>query len=223
MATGTAPIMNEAAQANEIRAQIRTTGQELTELRSKLARASGALAILNDKKQKLTQDAAAGRDPKPGTVTALNVAIDEASIPFDGLTAAVRTKEAALNQTREALAALEYDISIQTQKAARVEEVKTLAAKGAGITARINEMLAQLEQELAALGEVRKGLTPFTFAAAESQELAGLARAAIHATGQEAFMDGSFLAAERRLLLEGWTVQGDISLTVQNLTSPKRG
>ena len=220
MATATA-LTSKRDQAIQLRAEAQALDQDVAKLREKLEIAQRALGALQDKRQKFTEDAAAGRDPKPGAIAAVNVAIDEAQIPFDGFTAAVRTKEGQLAQAREALAVLDREISIQANLAARIEEVKALAAKGAGITALINDMLAQIERELAALGEVRKSLSPFTFAGAESQELAGLARAAIHATGQEAFMDGSFLSAERRLLREGWTVRGDISLTVQNLAPPK--
>jgi chromosome segregation ATPase len=176
------------------------------------------LTPLESKRDALAQELADGKPQQKSSVFAeLHAAIATAKLPVEVLQKRISDKEAVLASTRDSLASLERDISIETQKAARIEEVKALAAKGAGITARINEMLAQFEQELAALSEVRKSLSPFTFAVAESPELAGMARAAIHATGQEAFMDGSFLAAERRLLREGWTVRGDISLTVQNL------
>jgi chorismate mutase len=201
--------------ASEIRIQVVTLGQELAKLREKLDIAQRSLAPLKSKRDALAEELADGKPHKSTVGAEIHAAIATANIPVEVLQKRVSEKEVALDSARDSLASLEREISIEANLAARIGEVKALAGKGAGIAARINEMLAQLEQELAALGEVRKGLAPFTFAGAESLELAGLARAAIHATGQEAFMDGSFLASERRLLREGWTVRGDISLTVQ--------
>src|ERR1035438_2199331 len=109
MATATA-LTRKRDQAIQLRAEVQTLGQDVAKLREKLEIAQRALGALQDKRQKFTEDAATGRDPQKGAIAALNVAIDEAQIPFDGLTAAVRTKEGQFAQTRDALATLEREI-----------------------------------------------------------------------------------------------------------------
>jgi len=220
MATATVAITDKGARASELRAQVATLTKELAQSKEKLELAQRTLGSLQEKRHKFTEDAAAGKQPKPGAVAALTVEIAEAEIPVEGLTRAVGEKQATLAQVSDSLAGLEREISLEARKTDRIEEVNALAAKGAEISARINAKLAEiLEQDFPAFDEVRKSLRPFTFDL-ESRELADLARSADHAMAG-AFMDGSFVAVERRLLRQGWTVKGDISLTIQNLRPPR--
>jgi hypothetical protein len=225
----TAPAIAKTEQAEQLRGQVRTLTLELTELRSKLAHASGALAILNDKKQKFTEDATLGQTPKPGAIAALNVQIDEVEIPFNGFSAAVRTKEAALNQTRESLVTLDREIAIEAQQEARRARFDALGKQGHEVTARIAEKIrALVEDDLPALDQVRDSLTrDFVnvggiLNAGPVGPEAQAARALLHELGQCTFMDGGFLAVERRLLRAGWQPSGSVELTLRSLRPPKR-
>ncbi len=230
MATATAPITDKSARATQLREQSRALNQELNDLRAKLAHASGALAILNDKRQKFVTNAAAGRDPKPGAVAALNVALDEAQIPFDGLTAAVRAKEGQLAQTKSALETLNREIAIEEQQAARSARYQELEKEGRDIAERISVKLrALIEDDLPAFDRVRDSLV------AEFINVGGVLN--VGAVGPEAqralsllgelkgqFFDGPYLAVERRLRRANpsWQERGDLVFEIKNLTPPKR-
>jgi chromosome segregation ATPase len=225
MSTAIAPaVISKNDQAAQLREKARTLTAELTELRSKLAHASGALAILNDKRQKFVTDAAAGKQPKPGAIATLTAEISDAQIPVEGLTAAVRTKEGQLAQTRSALETLDREIAIEAQHVARNARYQALEKEITDAATLIDDDLRGLiEDHLPAFDAARDALT--TEFVGQFAEVTGpegrAARELIHRL-EAGWRDGSFLRTSRKLLRAGWQERGDIVFEIKNLRPPKQ-
>jgi chromosome segregation ATPase len=159
MATATT-ITSKAEHASQLRTESAALTKELEQLKEKLEISRRALTVLQEKRQKLTEDAAHGQQPKPGAISALLAEIAEAQIPFEGLTALVNGKQAALEQMRGTLQTLESELARESQQAARQARFNSLQAKGGEVTARISEKLRSLiEVDLVEFDAVRDALT----------------------------------------------------------------
>jgi chromosome segregation ATPase len=227
MSTATAPIISKKDQAAQLRDQEGALGKEVTQLKEKLERASGALAVLQSKRDDFTKDAVSGRTPKAGAVAALSVAIDEAEIPVEGLSAALGTKQAALDQVSGTLRELEHEISTEAQREARQARLDVLKKQASEAGERIAEKIRTLlEEDLPALDAARNALT-VEFIGGRASALvtpeATAARKIIHHVEQIIF-DGPELRHARVMARAGWQPCGEagLSFTVQTLRPPRR-
>jgi predicted nucleic acid-binding Zn-ribbon protein len=214
MATAAA-ITDKAVRASELRTQIITLGQEITNLRERLEQASRTLGQLQEKRQRFTEEAARGKQPKVSEVADLNAALDQAQLPVDGLTPLLSSKQAAVAGARDSLASLEREIFLEAQRAAQIEEVKGLAEKGMECAQGVNTELGKIIVALTVYDELRRSLGQFI---GPDPELTGIARGTLAAM-QGAWNDGSFLREERKLLREGYT-PGGVEFVVRSLRKP---
>jgi chromosome segregation ATPase len=221
------PITSKSEQANRLRTESAALTKELAQAKEKLEISQHALAALQDKRRKLTEDVARGQQLKTGVIAALHAEIAEAQIPSEGLTALVNEKQARLDQVRSTLQTLESELAHEAQQAARQSRFASLRAQGGEVSARIAEKLRGLiEDDLPALDQVRDSLTSEFVntgrlnAQMIDPEVTAARQFIRHLEGH--FFDGSFLRAERALLRQGWTVRGDIELRIKNLKPPRQ-
>ena len=228
--TVVAAIADKRARASQLRSEALTINDELTQASRKLETARRALGSLESKRLKFTEAAADGNPPKPADVATLNTEISTAQISVDGLTTVLNGKQAALDTIRANQETLGREIAIEENQEARRARFEELAKQGHGLVAVINEKIrALIEDDLPALDLVRDSLAnEFVnvggrFNMEQNDPEVSRARGLLHQLGQMAFMDGSFLAVERRLLRSGeWTERGDIQLPIKNLKRPRR-
>jgi hypothetical protein len=216
MATGTVAATDKEARAVELRDEIQEIAGDLRQLHKKLADAAGALAVLETRRDELAQEIADGKHQKGAALATLHTDIATAKMPVEVLQKRVSEKESALAGVRDSLAGLEREISIEAQRAARIEEVRTLAAKGMRCAQGINTELGKIIVALAEYDELYRSFRQFMGA---DPELTGIAREVL-AGMQNAWLDGSFLREERRLRREGYT-DGDLEFTVKSLRAPR--
>lgn len=229
MSTATAPITDKATRATQLRSEAAALTREVTELKEKLEIAQRTLGVLQEKRQKFTEDAGRGRTLKPGEIAALNVAIDEAMIPVEGLTNAVKSKEAALDTVRDSLATLDYELGIESQRGARQARFDALEKQGIEAAARIAEKLrALIQDDLPTFDVVRTALNT-EFVDAGGMLNGGMltgeaipARELIHSL-EAGFRDGSYLKVEREMLRAGFIDAGEtgLSFLVKTLRAPR--
>jgi chromosome segregation ATPase len=224
MAT-TATITDKAARASQLRSEAHALTGEIQQLKKKLAEASGALAVLETKRDELAQEIADGKSQKPGALAALHADIATARMPVEVLQKRVSQTQTALDQTRSALESLDREIALDAQRAARQARFDELGQQGRKIATRIGEHLrALLQEDLPAFDAVRDALlhefVGGRFGADVGPE-ANVARALIH-DFEGSLRDGPFLRIERKLLREGWQPRGDLVFEIKNLQPPKQ-
>jgi chromosome segregation ATPase len=235
MATATAAVTSKSEQASQLRAEAQPFENEVSQLTAKLEVAQRTLGALTDKRRKLAEDAAHGRQAKPGAVTTIEAEIAEAKIPVEGLTTLLAERQTRLDAIRGALANLETEIAEESARQKRIddfeERFKVLEATGMGRARLVSDRLRQfIGLDLVQYDAIRATLHRELIALATPQghpasdalelELAGRLRKLLHDMESEIW-DGSFIRATRELLRAGWKERGDVRFEIVNLEPPR--